>query len=163
MPNKKHVIFSCEMLCTAGTLADVVLAPDNAEVLIAPEACPVVRFAAADLTNHLAKVFGRIVAVVTEPTAGKVQIVVGDSRWTREAGIDVSALPRDAFRLKTQAGWVYVAGRDDPAAALGADLAKGLYPRREHATAFGVCEFLERYAGVRFYFPDDYGTIVPPA
>ena len=163
MPNNKLVVFSCTMLCAAGAFADVVLAPNNAEVLVAPEACPVVRFAAADLTNHLAKVFGRTVAIVTEPTAGKVQIVVGDSPWTREAGIDVAALPRDAFRLKTQADRVYVAGRDDPTSAFGEDLAKGLYPRREHATAFGVCEFLERYAGVRFYFPDDYGTLVPSA
>ncbi len=66
----KLVVLSVAMLCAAGTFADVVLAPDNAEVLVAPEACPVVRFAAADLTNHLAKVFGRTVAIVTEPTAG---------------------------------------------------------------------------------------------
>ena len=151
------------MLCATSAFADVVLTPDNAEVLVAPEACPVVRFAADDLTNHLAKVFGRAIDVVTGPTAGKVQVVVGDSRWTREAGIDVDSLPRDAFCLKTHGGRVYVAGRDDTESALGDNLRKGTYPRREHATAFGVCEFLERYAGVRFYFPDEYGTIIPSA
>ena len=159
----KLVVLSGVLLCAAGTLADVVLAPDNTEVLIAPDACPVVRFAADDLTNHLAMIFGRQVPIVTDPGEGKVQIVVGDSQWTRDAGLDVSALPRDGFYLCAQGSRVYIAGRDDSESKLGNEIRRGLYLRKERATAFGVCEFLERYAGVRFYFPDDYGTIVPSA
>lgn len=142
----------------------IVMAAGGTEVLVAPNAPRSVLFAASDLTNHLACIFGSAVPLVTEPTVGRVQIVLGDNKWSRAAGIDVDALPhRDAFRIKTQGGRVYVAGRDHRSNDLGGDLARGVYPRREHATAFGVCEFLERYAGVRFYFPDEYGTVIPRA
>ena len=141
--------------------SSVSLRPGGAEVLVAPTAPKTVRFAADDLTNHLSQVLGAAVPVVTAPTDGKVQIVVGDSEWSRAAGIDVAKLPRDGFVLKTSAGRVYVVGRDDPAEDLGKKLSQGAYPATEHATAFGVMEFLERYAGVRFYYPDEYGTIVP--
>ena len=137
--------------------ADVILAPGNVEVLADPCGSKVAQFAAADLTNHLSKVLGCDVPIVSLPNDQRVQIVVGDSKWTRSAGIDVSKLPRDAFRIKSKGGKIYLAGRDHLSDDLGASLAKGVYPRREHATAFAVCEFLERYAGVRFYFPDEYG------
>ena len=161
--HSKLVVLSGALFCAAGSFANVVLTPDNAEVLIAPDACPVVRFAADDLTNHLAMVFGRRVPIVNTPGEGKVQIVVGDSQWTRDAGLDVSVLPRDAFYICTQGGRIYIAGRDDPESRLGDEIRRGIYSRKERATAFGVCEFLERYAGVRFYFPDEYGTLVPNA
>ena len=141
--------------------SSVSLRPGGAEVLVAPAAPRTVRFAADDLTNHLSQVLGAAVPVVTTPTDGKVQIVVGDSEWSRAAGIDVAKLPRDGFVLRTSAGRVYVVGRDDPAEDFGKKLSQGAYPATEHATAFGVMEFLERYAGVRFYYPDEYGTIVP--
>ena len=139
----------------------VVLKPSATEVLIAPDAPKTVQFAAADLTNHLCRIFGSAVPVVTEPHEGFVQVVLGDSEWTRAARLDVSKLPTDAFYLKTALGRLYVAGYDDPECDLPTRFKWGEYPRSAHSTAFGVCEVLERYAGVRFYFPDDYGTIIP--
>ena len=133
------------------------------EVLIAPDAFKTIQFAAIDLTNHLSRIFGRDVPVVTAPRDGFTQIVLGDSLWTRAAGLDVSKLPIDGFYMKTASGRLYVAGCDDPKCDMIQKFAIGDYPRSSHATAFGVCEFLEQYAGVRFYFPDEYGTIVPKA
>ena len=151
-------------LVAVSAMGNVVLEPGRTEVLVAAKAPKSVLFAAADLTNHLARIFGCEVPVVSRPTSGWIQIAVGDSEWTRAVGIDVDALPhRDAFRIKTAEGRVYIAGLDHRSNDLGGDLARGVYPRREHATAFGVCEFLERYAGVRFYFPDEYGTVIPRA
>ena len=43
----------------------VVLTPGRTEVLIAPDAPKTVQFAAIDLTNHLARIFGSEVPVVT--------------------------------------------------------------------------------------------------
>ena len=161
---KKRTIIQALFLAATPLLAvqaDVILAPGNVEVLADPCGSKVAQFAAADLTNHLSKVLGCDVPVVSLPNDQRVQIVVGDSKWTRSAGIDVSKLPRDAFCIKSNGGKIYLAGRDHLSDDLGASLAKGVYPRREHATAFAVCEFLERYAGVRFYFPDEYGTVIP--
>ena len=140
---------------------DAAINAGNVEVVVADDATKTAQFAAADLTNHLAMVFGRTVPLLRSPGKRRIQIFVGDSAWSRKAGIDVADLPRDAFRIKCTGGRIYLAGRDDPGCDLGAMLAKGEYPRAEHATAFAVCEFLERYAGVRFYFPDEYGTVVP--
>ena len=141
----------------------VVLTPGRTEVLIAPDAPKTVQFAAIDLTNHLTRIFGAEVPVVTVPREGFTQVVLGDSTWTRAAGLDVSKLPLDSFYLKSAPGRLYVAGYDDPKDDLIAQFDRGNYPRSAHATAFGVCEILERYAGVRFYFPDEYGTIIPKA
>ena len=141
----------------------VVLTPGRTEVLIAPDAPKTVQFAAIDLTNHLARIFGAEVPVVTAPREGFTQVVLGDSAWTRAAGLDVSKLPLDGFYLKSAPGRLYVAGYDDPKEDLIQLFSRGSYPRSAHATAFGVCEILERYAGVRFYFPDEYGTIIPKA
>ncbi|MBR3923980.1 MAG: DUF4838 domain-containing protein, partial [Kiritimatiellae bacterium] len=154
------VVFSVLSVVTVSR-GDIIMSPGDVEVLVEPKCSKVVRFAAADLTNHLSKVLGCEVPVVSALNGSRVQIVVGDSRWTRDAGMDVGSLPRDAFRIKSLNGKVYLAGRDHPSDDLGGSLAKGVYPRREHATAFAVCEFLERYAGVRFYFPDEYGTVIP--
>ena len=142
---------------------DIVLEPGKVEVVVPMEAAKTAQFAAADLTNHLSQIFGSAVPLKNKPGKKVVQIFVGDSRWSRDAGIDVSGLPRDAFHIKSMDGRIYLAGRDDPKCDLGASLAKGEYPRQEHATSFAVCEFLERYAGVRFYFPDEYGTVIPKA
>ena len=77
----------------------VIIEPGRAEVLVAPDASRTVLFAAADMTNHLASIFGKEVPVVTAPSRGKVQIVLGDNEWSRAAGIDVNGLGhRDAFR-----------------------------------------------------------------
>ena len=141
----------------------VVLKPGATEVLIAPDAPKTVQFAAIDLTNHLARIFGAEVPVVTAPREGFAQVVLGDSEWTRAAGLDVSKLPLDSFYLKSAQNRLYVAGYDDPKDDLILHFSRGNYPRSAHATAFGVCEILERYAGVRFYFPDEYGTIIPKA
>ena len=92
----------------------VVLTPGRTEVLIAPNAPKTVQFAAVDLTNHLARIFGAEVPVVTAPSEGFTQVVLGDSVWTRAAGLDVSKLPLDGFYLKSAPGRLYVVGYDDP-------------------------------------------------
>ena len=54
-------------------------------------------------------------------------------------------------------------GRDDPHADLPGIVAHGSLGNLEfeRATLFGVYEFLDRYVGVRFYFPGELGTVVP--
>ena len=145
--------------------AKSVFTPSDTEVVIAPDAPSAVRFAAEEMTNVLAQSFGRATPVVTAPTAGRKGIYLGENEWTRRAGIVTESLKRDAFTIVAKGGNAYVAGRDDREA----NLRQSIYSFRtgvwsllnEHATLFGVYEFLERYARVRFYFPGELGTIVP--
>ena len=140
------------------------LTAKTAEIVIADDAPKTVQFAAKELKAFLGQALGADVPVVNEPTDGKASVVLGMNRWAAAAGISTNALARDAFVLKTAGSRVYVVGRDDATVS-----PEGLMAQRkvvwsfmyERATLFGVYEFLERYAGVRFYFPGELGTVVP--
>ena len=142
----------------------VVFTPENSEVVIASDAPKTVLFAAEEATNFLSRVFGAPVPIVTSPSAGKASLVLGDNVHSRAAGIDVAKLPRDGFVLRTHGDHVYAAGRDsetaDPRRCIrNGSLGGGI--RFERATLFAVYEFLERFAGCRFFFPGDCGEVTP--
>jgi hypothetical protein len=90
-------------------------------------------------------------------------VSVGDNAFSRKAGIDVAKLPRDAGVIKTADGRIYIAGRDDVRVdSVERRLTGGILANMyERATLFAVYEFLERFAGVRFYFPGELGTVTP--
>ena len=139
------------------------LTADGAEVVIAPDAPKTVRFAADEMTNLLAQTFGRTVPIMNAPTEGRTSVVLGDNAWSHAAGIDVAGIARDGFVIRTAANRVYIAGRDDDRADPRIVLTCGGWGSIlfERATMFGVYEFLERFAGARFYFPGELGTIIP--
>lgn len=143
--------------------AALTLTPQTTEVVVAPDAPRTVRFAAQEATNFLSRVFGMFVPVVTAPTEDRASIVLGDNVWSRAAGVDVSTLPRDGFVIRTIGRQVLIAGRDDPKADIVQGIECGNYSALlyERATLFGVYEFLERFAGCRFFFPGEFGEIVP--
>ena len=127
----------------------------NLEVVVAADAAPAVWFAAEEMTNLLSVVLGAPIPVRQSPSASGTSIFLGDSEWSRAAGIDVASLVRDAFVIKADGSRIYIAGRDDPEKdprklVLAGGWGSVLY---ERATSFGVYEFLERFAGVRFYSP----------
>jgi len=135
----------------------------NVDVVVAADAAPAVWWAAEEMTNLLSRVLGAPIPVRQTPDESRVSIILGDSEWARSAGIDVPSLARDAFVIKAVGNRIYIAGRDDPKKdprklVLAGGWGSVLY---ERATSFGVYEFLERFAGVRFYFPGELGTIVP--
>ena len=132
------------------------------EIVLASEAPQAARFASDELNGILEQALGDRLPVVATPTEGKVSIILGDCALSRAAGIDVATLPRDAFTVKADKGRIFIAGRDDPSVDLQKEqIDGGRVLMCEHATLFGVYEFLERFAGVRFYFPGEFGTIVP--
>lgn len=155
----------CAALCVSGVCAaDVLLTPTNGEIVVATGTAKPVEFAVREMNGIFARAFGVQLPVVRTPTAGRVSIVLGDCDLSREAGIDVSKLARDAFVVRVTANRVFIAGRDDQTCDLmGESVVKGRVVNGERATVFGVYDFLERHLGVRFYFPGRLGTIVPRA
>ena len=153
------------LTCCAGSLLSAAeLTGANAEVVVAPDAPPATRFAAAEMTNYLSRVLGRAIPIVPTPTEGRYAIVLGTNAWSRAAGLRPEALPRDSYCVKIGPDRAYVAGCDDPARDLARQIAQGsIILHCEHATLFGVYGFLDRHAGVRFYFPGELGTVVPPS
>ena len=151
---------------SVGVGDEVSLSCKNAEVVIAPHAPEAVRFAACEMTNFLSRVFGRPVPVVMAPTSGKLPVFLGANAWNDAAGVTTNGLARDAFRVWISKDAVRIVGIDEPSGAAvsakapGTDMPVG-FSETERATLFGVYEFLERYAGVRMYFPGELGEVVP--
>ena len=130
------------------------------EVVVAQHSPGTTLFAGEEATNFLSRILGGDVPLVRRPTQDHTSIVLGTNEWSVSAGIDVKGLVRDGFRIAAQGDRVYIAGQDD-FRNVHKELAEGGRLTFRCGTLFGVYEFLERFAGVRFYFPGELGTIVP--
>jgi len=69
-------------------------------------------------------------------------LVIGDCPQARAAGIDPDALDYEGFAIKTAPNRIYIVGSNKAAPA-------GL--------PYGVIEFMERFVGVRYYWPPQSG------
>jgi hypothetical protein len=85
--------------------------------------------------------------VTNPPSARQPAIVIGDCEESRKAGIDAAQLPAEGFVVKTAPNRVYLVGSTQAVAVAGAN----------DGTAWAVADFQERFAGVRWYWPAEYG------
>lgn len=146
----------------------VELSPQKAQVVIAPMASPVVCFAADEMTNFLARVLGAPVPIANAPAPDRINLVLGENEWSAAKGLlPEKQLAADGFYILPDENNVYIVGHDDPKANIRQALREARAPQRgsrfHRATLFAVYDFLERYAGCRFYFTgaDDLGIITP--
>lgn len=134
----------------------------DAEILVASNASKVVLYAAREMQESFKRMSGVDVPLVTKPTKGRYAFCLGTNIWSVKAGLHPEKLKRDSYCVRIGRKAACIAGCDapgeDPAAGEG-----GRWGYWERATLFGVYGFLERHAGVRFYFPGELGTAVPTA
>ena len=123
-----------------------------------PESTPILKFAADELQRFIAEATGIKAAVVKNPSAGKVSLVLGDNKFSRAAGLDVKKLASEGFFIKRKGDMIFLVGEDDPQASPYNNRWR-MWMRRGTLTA--AYDFLERFLGVRFYFVGKLGTIVP--
>ncbi|MCX5677091.1 MAG: DUF4838 domain-containing protein [Planctomycetota bacterium] len=81
------------------------------------------------------------------PAADRPAIVIGDCAETRQAGIDAAQLPVEGFVVKTAPNRIYLVGSTQALPVA----------RANDGTAWAVADFLERFVGVRWYWPAQYG------
>ena len=145
--------------------AALTLTPGTTEIVVDKAAPKATLIAANEMQGLLGKVLGDEVPIVREPTAGLASIMLGTNGWSAAAGLHPETLRRDGFRIRVKDGRIYIAGCDstlpDPENVnfLGEECL--WQPQFERGTLFGVYAFLERFAGCRFYFPGELGTILP--
>lgn len=166
-------VFMMNALAEKLTLAENGVA--QAVIVTPPGAGKVVSFAARELQFFLNRTTGAKFSIVDKVPADKAAIILGDCPESRAAGIDVSKLKRDAFRILRKGKQVFIAGRDDKNYELDDYVKMKKVPpvnglgwhnyviKPEYATLFGVYDFLERFAGIRFYYPGALGTYTPKA
>lgn len=157
----KWLLFACACaLAAVASMGDVVI-DARSEIVLRENAPYATRLAVEELNFFLKGVLGSELPVVSQRSAGRTSIALGgdDPR--------VAALGRDGFAIEAKGEVLSITGHDDDVA----DVAKTAFlpgeasyqPCFKRGTLFGVYEFLERFAGVRMYFPGDLGTCVPRA
>ena len=145
-----------------GKKADLTMTGDNTVIVVEPSASKVTNFAAKELQEFLSQVLGKKIPVSAQPDKG-VNLYVGLGEFARKKGLKGEDLARDGFFIKRYGKDICIAGRDDAQADPEKVLKKGgaWSMMHERASVFAVYDFLERFAGVRFYFPGELGTVVP--
>ena len=109
---------------------------------------------ASSLQHFIKAATGAELPIVKEIPAGPA-IVLGDCEQAAALGLDSAKMPAEGFAIKTAANQVYIVGKES---GRGAD-----------GQQWGVNEFLERFVGVRWYFPPavedgpEIGQSIPPS
>ncbi|HUS80519.1 MAG TPA: DUF4838 domain-containing protein, partial [Armatimonadota bacterium] len=141
----------------------LVLARDGvsgATIVVAAGASQLALQPARELHEYLRRITGAWVPIRedSEQIEGNL-VLVGESRYTRQAGIDTSALDGDSYIIRTAPGRLVLVGRDR---VLGDDEANAPDPYRStDGTANAVYAFLHDQCGVRWLMPGRLGEVVP--
>lgn len=142
-----------------------VTAANAVVVLDKAAAARTTRFALTEFQYFIKGIFGKELPVVKAPVAGKINIFLGLSKYTDKAGISRKQFCPDSFVVKRQGKNIYLAGTDcrkaNPAYALKHGGA--ITQRYDRGTQLAVYDFVERFAGVRMFFPGEIGTVIPKA
>jgi hypothetical protein len=108
---------------------------------------------AADLRRYVEKVSGAKLDVVSEDKLGEIKtgarLFVGPCLAANRV-VDIKGLQPEGFVIKTDGDDLFIVGRD--ATDSGMPVA---------GTFYGVCEFLERYLGVRWLMDGSLGEVAP--
>jgi len=124
----------------------------KAEFEVVKPANPAAGPAVSELIARLSQITGKTVKAVEKASGNVPAFYLGVCPESEKLGLDPAKLDRDGFYIRTDGNRIFITGCDSN--RFGID-------NREFATLFGVYEFLERFAGVRYYFPGEIGTIVP--
>lgn len=127
------------------------------DIIVAKKAPAVTKIAADELQKYLSASLGGKVAIRQTAIKGRTAIYVGDNPELRKLGIEPDKMWSESFIIRNVGNdRIFIAGKDHPKhfpRTVGFDGDRG--------TLFGVYDFLERFAGIRFYFPGEIGTIIP--
>ena len=126
--------------------------------IICDSHCPIVRYAADELQRVLSKAIGKKPEIVSQSSVEALQLVLGSGPLAKEAGLDIGKLPMDGYYIRRDGKRIFLTGKDDPKAD---PRARKYMENYDRGTLNAAYDFLERFAGVRFYFPHECGTVIP--
>ena len=165
LKNLRHrICFAFGLLPFLGFGSDLIIAKENVEVVVDAFAQRTLKLAASEMTNYLSRIFSTSVSIVNKPTPGVNSIILGENEFSKKANLPAIPAKRDSFSYLFGEEDIFLAGRDDASkyamdAYVGGNLQN--ISKYEMGTLFAVYWFLEEFAGCRFYFPGQFGTIVP--
>lgn len=138
------------------------------EIVVPEEAGETAKYAGEELRRFLQLGCGVKIPLKSTRSGAKYAIILGDNALRRKAfpEFDPAKLTRDGFYILRKNGDIYIAGHDDKSK----QIRKFLNSRSgtwwndtyfERGTLFGAYDFMERFAGIRFFFDGEIGTVVP--
>ncbi len=117
------------------------------EIVVAHDALPTTRLAATELRYYIEMASNARLPIVSKPSAGRDQIFISA----------VDELKPHGFAIQAYGKNLYLRGRDSGGAGLEVSYTNPIH----RGTCNAVYAFLERFAGVRWYWSDYLGEIVP--
>jgi hypothetical protein len=103
---------------------------------------PTVEYAAGELVRHIEMASAARLSIVKEPSDSEPashRLYLGNTRAAADVGIDVNALPSEAFVLRTVGGNLFIAAKDAPGSPLETDnTAKAAHRPRKPAAGSGM-------------------------
>ena len=97
---------------------------------------------------------------VKDAAKAKFMILVGDNELTRKYGVDVKKLPPQGLAVKTFDKGIILAGNDSSLIE-GYNMKPLEGKGSSTGTKYAAYDFAERFLGVRYFFPGEYGTLWP--
>ena len=163
MRSARHILFALFAFFAAVTAAHADVVVDRgSEIVVPTNAAYATRLAADELNFFLKGVLGEALPVVAQRTEGKTAIVLGGAQG--RGGL-ATPQERDGYVIEATGDVVCIVGNDDDVSDVDATAAlpdEAIWqPCFRRGTLFGVYAFLERFAGVRMYFPGALGTCIP--
>ena len=162
---RARLVLGISLVAFVSCVADVpAIAIDGTSEIVLPADAPyATRLAAEELNFFLKDILGKALPVVARRSSGKTAIVLGGDCGP----LGERTLQNDAYVIESKSGVVRIVGNDDDVP----DVTKAAFlpdeapwqPCFRRGTLFGVYAFLERFAGVRMYFPGELGTCIPQA
>ena len=126
-------------------------------IVVDPGALETPKFAARELQTYVEKVSGAKLPIAAKLPTGKKPIFVGQSASTEALGLSVEDLKPEGFLVRTVGTALVIIGRDTP----GNPLNMHWKSAPQTGTFYGVCAFLEKYLGMRWFMPTELGEVVP--
>lgn len=129
-------------------------------IFVAKDAVEVVSYAAQELQHYVTEATGATLPIETDEEIGRRgrAIFVGESPFTQTERKQLRSLKPESFVIAARPGRLCLVGDDSPGDPLSVthsgDIARA-------GTLFAVYEFLERYLGVQWLHPGEFGENVP--
>ncbi len=151
---------------------ELVLVKDGkpcSSIVIAKDACKAAQFAAFELQRHFQEITGAVVPIVRDgEKAEGVPVYVGESEAAKAAGMPESPFKYQEYSVIFKPGALGLMGFDKKDAGqvkYGTDDPNeictwpGFYD--EQGTLYAAYDFLEKFCGVRWLNPTEFGMICP--
>jgi len=128
-----------------------------AVIVISPDPTPTVKYAVEELNEHIKLSTKTTLKIVTDEKETEVPAIhIGETKLSKKLGLSPDILPPDTWVIKRAGNCLIISGGDNNLNIH--PLGKNLVP---FGTLYATYEFLERFVGVRWYWPGNDGRFVP--